>query len=84
MQQSDKNNLKKFGQKVKSLRMKESKSLNEFVMKKGYLTTATWSRVENGLFDLKFSTLLRIAKMLDTDISELLKSCDFDYNFQDL
>ncbi|MDD3238377.1 MAG: helix-turn-helix transcriptional regulator [Candidatus Gastranaerophilales bacterium] len=83
MQQNDKENLKKLGLKIKELRLAKSKSLNEFVLAKGFVTTATWSRVENGLFDLKFSTLLRIAYMLDVRVEDLLKEIDFDYSFTD-
>jgi len=83
MQQIDKENLTKIGLKIKEIRLSKSKSLNEFVLAKGFVTTATWSRVENGLFDLKFSTLLRIAYMLDLKVEDLLKEIDFDYNFSD-
>ena len=83
MQQNDKENLKKLGLKIKELRLEKSKSLNEFVLAKGFVTTATWSRVENGLFDSKFSTLLRIAYMLDVRVEDLLKEIDFDYSFTD-
>lgn len=83
MQQVESKNLKILGKRVKNLRIEKSKSLNEFVLSRGFLTTATWSRVENGLFDLKFSTLLKIAKMLDVDVAELLNGCDFDYNFDE-
>ena len=83
MQQIDKENLTKIGLKIKEIRLSKSKSLNEFVLAKGFVTTATWSRVENGLFDLKFSTLLRIAYMLDLKVEDLLKENDFDYNLSD-
>ncbi len=48
MQQIDKENLQKLSKKIKELRLKQSKSLNQFVFANGYLTTATWSRLENG------------------------------------
>lgn len=83
MQQVERKNLKILGKRVKDLRIEKSKSLNEFVLSRGFLTTATWSRVENGLFDLKFSTLLNIAKMLEVDVAELLNGCDFDYDFDE-
>ncbi len=83
MQQVERKNLKILGKRVKDLRIEKSKSLNEFVLSRGFLTTATWSRVENGLFDLKFSTLLKIAKMLEVDVVELLNGCDFDYDFDE-
>lgn len=83
MQQVERKNLKILGKRVKDLRIEKSKSLNEFVLSRGFLTTATWSRVENGLFDLKFSTLLKIAKMLEVDVAELLNGCDFVYDFDE-
>ncbi|MFI3300836.1 MAG: helix-turn-helix transcriptional regulator [Candidatus Gastranaerophilales bacterium] len=83
MQQLDEENLLKLSKKIKSLRMAKSKSLNKFVFDRGYLTTATWSRIENGKFDIKFSTLLRIARMLDLTVSELVSGVNFDYKFLD-
>lgn len=83
MQQCDVENLQNFGNKVKELRLNSNKSLNEFVLAKGYLTTATWSRIENGLYDFKFSTLLRVAKMLDIAPSELLDMIKLNLNFSD-
>lgn len=83
MQQVERKNLKILGKRVKDLRIEKSKSLNEFVLSRGFLTTATWNRVGNGLFDLKFSTLLKIAKMLEVDVAELLNGCDFDYDFDE-
>ncbi|MEE3350019.1 MAG: helix-turn-helix transcriptional regulator [Candidatus Gastranaerophilaceae bacterium] len=47
------------------------------------MTTATWSRIENGLYDFKFSTLLRVAKMLETTPSELLNIIELNLNFSD-
>ena len=81
MQQVDIENLKKFGQKVKELREEKSESLNKFVMSQDVLTTATWSRIENGKFDFKLSTLLRVAYMLGIQVEDLLKFVEFDYNF---
>jgi transcriptional regulator with XRE-family HTH domain len=83
MQQIDKENLKKLGLKIKQERTKKSKSLNKFALQKGFVTPATQSRIENGLVDLKFSTLLKIAHMLETEPSALLKDIDFNYNFED-
>lgn len=81
MQQVDKDNINKLAQRIKGLRFKQSKSLNKFVLTKGHLTGATWSRLENGKFDCKISTLLRASYMLGMDIKELLDTIDFDYNF---
>lgn len=83
MQQIDKENLAKLSNKIKELRLKHPKSLNKFILNNGHLTTATWSRLENGINDFKFSTLLRVAYLLDLKIDELLKDIDFDYNFEE-
>ena len=83
MQQVDKENLEKLGQKINELRLLKSSSLNQFVLSNGCTTTATWSRVENGLVDLKFSTLLKFAHALGVTVDELLKGINFDYNFSD-
>jgi len=83
MQQVDAENLLNFGKKVKELRLENNKSLNEFVMTRGFLTTATWSRIENGLYDFKFSTLLRVAKMLETTPAQLLQAVNLNMNFSD-
>ena len=83
MQYVDKENAKLLGKKIKELRLRKSKSLNNFVLQRGYLTTATWSRIENGLYDMKLSTLLRVALMLETTPHDLLNCITLDYNFSD-
>lgn len=83
MQQADKNNLQKLGLVIKNARLNKCKSLNKFAMQKGFITPATLSRIENGIADLKLSTLIRISYMLGVRPSELLKNVDFDYNFED-
>jgi transcriptional regulator with XRE-family HTH domain len=83
MQQIDRENLQKLSKKIKELRLKQSKSLNQFVFANGYLTTATWSRLENGVNDYKFSTLLRVSRLLNVTIDELLKDIDFNYDFKE-
>ena len=83
MQQVDKENLLLFARKVKTMRLKKSKSLNNFVFNSDYLTTATWSRIQNGKFDLKLSTLLRVSQMLGVTVDKLLKDVDFNYNFNE-
>lgn len=80
MQQEKKINLIKLGKRVKELRMLQSPSLNRFVFSKGGITTATWSRIENGKFDAKFSTLVKVASMLDIKIEDLLKDLNLDYD----
>ena len=83
MQQCDKNNLIILGNRVKKLRILKEKSLNKFVMSRGGLTTASWSRLENGKFDAKFSTLIKAAAMLDITLPELLKNLDIDYTISE-
>ena len=83
MQQADKNNIRKLGIKIKDLRTKKSKSLNKFALQKGFITPATLSRIENGLVDLKFSTFLKLAHILDIEPHKLIKDIKFDYNFDD-
>lgn len=80
MQQSKTKNLEKLAIRIKTLRLQKSKSLNKFVFSKGNVTSATWSRVENALVDVKFSTLIQISAMLEVKIDELLKDIDFDYS----
>ena len=83
MQQIDKENLKIFGKNIKKLRNAQSNSLNKFVFGSGLLTTATWSRIENGNVDLKFSTLLRIAKMLNLPPEKLFENIKLSNDFQE-
>lgn len=83
MQRIDKENLKKLSAKIKKLRMKQSESLNKFILSNGYLTTATWSRLENGINDFKLSTLLRVSRLLNLKIDELLRDVDFNYEFNE-
>ena len=83
MQYNNKNNQILFGQRVKNLREKQEKSLNKFVNERGGLTTATWSRIENGLVNLKLSTLILIASMLNIQVWQLMKDIDFDYNIEE-
>lgn len=80
MQQSKTKNLEKLAIRIKTLRLQKSKSLNKFVFSKGNVTSATWSRVENALVDVKFSTLIQISAMLEVKLDELLKDIDFDYS----
>ena len=79
MQQASKKNLKILAKRIKSLREKQSKSLNKFVFERGGITSATWSRIENAKVDLKFTTLVKVAAMLDIKVDELLFGLNFDY-----
>ena len=80
MQHENEKLLHLFGKHIKNLRLKKKQSLNEFAYKSLLITAATQSRIENGLVDLKFSTLIKIANALDMTPSELLN--DFDYKFE--
>lgn len=82
MQQQDKKLLKLIGKRIKKLRTERSKSLNNFAFNECLITSATLSRVENGLVDLKFTTLIKIANALDMTPSELLE--DFEFHYKDL
>lgn len=79
MECSTRENLKEFGKSVRKIRQRSSDSLNEVAFKRGGVTSATLSRIENGLVDFKFSTLLKLAHTLDVPLIELLKECDFKY-----
>ena len=79
MQRENERLLQLFGRHIKNLRLQKKQSLNEFAYKSLLLTSATQSRIENGLVDLKFSTLVKIANALEITPSELLDG--FDYKF---
>ena len=83
MQQIKKENLKILARRIKELRLKKSKSLNKFVFSKGAVTSATWSRVENALVDVKFTTLIQMTAMLELKIEDLLKDLNFNYVIED-
>ncbi|MCM1009739.1 MAG: helix-turn-helix domain-containing protein [Fusobacterium sp.] len=83
MQYHERNNAIILGNRVKELRMKCSPSLNAFVMERGGLTTASWSRLENGKFDAKFSSLVKAAAMLNISLCELVSGLELDYSLED-
>ena len=83
MQRFEKENLKILGDRIKSLRLKNNLSLNQFVFKYSEITTATWSRIENGVVDVKFNTLLKVCESLGIKIDELLADLDFNYISED-
>ena len=83
MQQIDKENLKKFGNRVRKLRMNKSPSLNKLAFSKEGVTSATLSRIENGLVDFKFSTLIRLVQTLDISLLDLFKDYEFDFPSDD-
>lgn len=76
MKRTSKNNknLKEFGDVVQKLRKQKSSSLNNIAFTRGGVTSATLSRIENGLVDFKFSTLLSLAHTLDVTLVELFEN----------
>lgn len=82
MQQQDKQLLKLFGKRIKKLRQIQNPSLNSFSFNSDLLTSATLSRIENGLVDLKFSTLIKLANSLNLRPEELLHNFDFKYDIE--
>lgn len=83
MQHKGKKNLKILAEKIKSLRKERSKSLNRFVFERGGITSATWSRIENAKVDLKFTTLVKVAAMLNIKVEELFSKLDLDYSLDE-
>lgn len=78
MEQSvNEKNLKNFGKVVQILRKEKSQSLNNIAFTRGGVTSATLSRIENGLVDFKFSTLINLAYTLDISLVDLFK--DYEY-----
>ena len=84
MQQIDKENLKSFGEKVRKIRVSKSPSLNKIAFSNDGVTSATLSRIENGLVDFKFSTLIRLAQTLDISLVELFEDYKFKNTFTDI
>lgn len=80
MQEEDKILLQMFGKELKRLREAKYSSLNQFAFDTSLLTSATISRIENAGVDFRFSTLIKIANVLDITPSELLKNINFKYN----
>lgn len=70
MQEEDFINLKKLGNKIIALRKAKKLSLSQICYKNG-LELSTLSRIEHALVDPKYLTLLKIAKALNVEISEL-------------
>ena len=76
-------NLKDFGEIVQNLRKKKSCSLNHIAFTRGSVTSATLSRIENGLVDFKFSTLLKLAYTLDVSLIELFENYHYSNIIED-
>ena len=78
MQELKNDNLKSFGKLIKEMRVKKSISLNSAAFSRGGVTSATLSRIENGLVDFKFTTLLNLAYTLDIPLDELFKNFKYE------
>ena len=83
MQQVNNENLKLFGELIKEIRLSKSSSLNNIAFSRGGVTSATLSRIENGLVDFKFSTLLNLAYTLDISLDELFKNYKYKIPIDD-
>ena len=82
MEQGEKEIIKLLGSCLKTLRENKKKSLNMFAYEND-MTTATVSRVENGLVDLKFTTLIKYARALEIPLEDILMQLDIDYTNED-
>ena len=71
MQQGDKNELQKLGQRIRSLRKSKKYTLTEICYKNG-LEPSTFSRIEQAIVEPKYLTLLKIASAFNMTVSELL------------
>lgn len=83
MQRNKEKFIRILGERIRQLRLQKSKSLNSFVFNNSTLTTATWSRIENGLVDMKYTTLIQVASALDITLYDLFKDIDIDYKSYD-
>lgn len=82
MERNDKKLTKKLGKYLKVLREEKGISLNLFAYEND-LTTATVSRIENGLVDTKICTLIKYAKGLEVPLEHILLKLDIDYSNQE-
>lgn len=73
---------KKLGNYLKSLREDKGISLNIFAYEND-MTTATVSRIENGLVDTKFSTLIKYARGLEIPLENIIVHLNIDYTNED-
>lgn len=71
--------LQMFGKHFKKLRIKKG-SLNKFALNNTGLSTATISRIENGLSNFKFVTFMQLANALEMSPSELLENFNFIFS----
>lgn len=78
MEQEYRKLFKILGNYLKSLREQRGVSLNIFAYEND-MTTATVSRIENGLVDTKLSTLIKYAKGLEVPLENILISLEINY-----
>lgn len=72
MQYETPETLKKFGLRLRKLRQDKGLSLNMFAYEND-LSKASVSKIERGIIDFRFSTLLQMANALEISLSELLE-----------
>lgn len=82
MERNDKKLTKRLGKYLKVLREEKGISLNLFAYEND-LTTATVSRIENGLVDTKICTLIKYARGLEVPLEHILLKLEIDYSNQD-
>ena len=66
--ESDNNKREKFGDSIRDLRIQKNLTQTELAIRSG-TTEATLSKMENGRGNPKFDTLIRIAVVLDAEIT---------------
>ena len=79
MEQDNKRLTKQLGRHLRKLREQKGISLNIFAYEND-LTTATISRIENGLVDTKISTLIKYARGLGIPLDKIFLQLDIDYS----
>lgn len=79
MERENKKLTKILGNYLKALREKKGVSLNIFAYEND-MTTATVSRIENGIVDTKFCTLIKYAKGLEIPLENILKKLNINYS----
>lgn len=82
MEQLEQKLIKLLGSYLKLLREKKGASINIFAYEND-MTTATVSRIENGLVDPKFSTLVKYAKGLEIPIEIIFENLHIDCKHHD-
>lgn len=79
MERDNKELVKLLGSYLKSLREQKGTSLNIFAYEND-MTTATVSRIENGLVDTKISTLIKYCRGLEIPLDAILKHLNISYS----